>query len=187
MAAVPVPRYQAYWAYKRRTLKSEYQQLVAQFSDADVQLKQLFKLLCDIQDVAGYTPASVDDSKGWSSYVTAAEEDQVNFCKALTGKTLFSALCGMYTVALIDLKALLKTRSPASQSVTPECAVPREDGFKEVRRRKRNISSEAAPTSKKTVFAAKVTPQKEVPTRNFFAPHKGKYGHGPRRCRGQRK
>jgi hypothetical protein len=76
---------------------------VAQFPDADVQLKQLFKLLCDIEDVAGYTPASVGDSQECSSIVTAAEEDQVNFCKALTGKTLFSALYGMYTVALIDL------------------------------------------------------------------------------------
>jgi hypothetical protein len=62
MAAVPLPGYQAYWTDKRRTLKSEYQELVAQYPDADAQLKQLFKLLCDIEDVAGYTPASVVDS-----------------------------------------------------------------------------------------------------------------------------
>jgi hypothetical protein len=71
MAAVPVPGYQAYWTDKRQTLKSEYQQLVAQFPDADAQLKQLFKLLCDIEDVAGYTSASVGDSKEWSSIVNA--------------------------------------------------------------------------------------------------------------------
>jgi hypothetical protein len=76
----------------------------------------------------------------------------------------------MYTVALLDLNALLKASSPANQSVTPKCAAPREDGFKEVRHRKRNSSSEAAPTTKKAVSAAEVTPQKEVPTRNYFAP-----------------
>jgi hypothetical protein len=124
MAAVPVPGYQAYWADKRRTLKLEYQQLVAQFPDANAQLKQLFKLLCDIEDVAGYTPASVGDSEQWSSIVNAAEENQLNFCKAITGKTLFSALYGTYTVTLHDLKALLKASSPASQSVTPKCAAP---------------------------------------------------------------
>jgi hypothetical protein len=98
MAAVPVPGYQAYWADKRRTLKSEYQQLVTQFTDADEQLKQLFKSLCDIEDLAGYTPASVGDSEQWSSTVNEAEGNQINFCKTLKGKTLFSALYGMYTV-----------------------------------------------------------------------------------------
>jgi hypothetical protein len=170
MAAVPVPEYQAYWADMRRTLKSEYQQLVAQFPAADAQLKQMFKLLCDIEDVAGYAPASVGDSEQWSSIVNAAEDNQTNFCKALTGKTLFSALYGMYTVTLNDLKALLKASSPAGKCVTPKWAAPREDGFKEVRRRKRHSSNEAAPTTKKAVSAAEVAPQKEVPTRNFFAP-----------------
>jgi hypothetical protein len=85
MAAVPVPGYQAYWTDKRQTLKSEYQELVAQYPNADAQLKQLFKLLCDIEDVAGYTPASVGDSDQWSSIINKAEENQVNLCKALTG------------------------------------------------------------------------------------------------------
>jgi hypothetical protein len=170
MAAVPVPGYQAYWADKRQTSKSEYQQLVAQFPDADAQLKQLFKLLCDIEDVAGYTPASVGDSDQWSSIVNTAEENQLNPCKALTGKILFSALYGTYTVTLKELRALLKASSSAGQTVTTKCAAHREDGFKEVRRRKRNSSNETAPTTKKAVSAAEVTPQTEVPTRNFFAP-----------------
>jgi hypothetical protein len=170
MAAVPVLGYQAYWADKRRTLKSEHQQLVTQFPNAVAQLKQLFKSLCDIEDVAGNTPALVGDSEQWSSIVNEAKDNQINFCKALTGKTLFSALYGMYTVTLKDLKAMLKASSPAGQSVTPQCAAPREDGFKEVRHRKRNSSSEAAPTTKKAVSAAEVAPQKEVPTRNFFSP-----------------
>jgi hypothetical protein len=35
------------------------------------------------------------DAKQWSSIVSAAEEKKQNFCKTLTGKTLFSALNGM--------------------------------------------------------------------------------------------
>jgi hypothetical protein len=67
--------------------------------------------------------------------------------------------------------------------VTPKCAASWEDGFEEVRRRKRHSSNEAAPTTKKAVSAAEVAPQKEVPTRNIFAPPRGKYGHGFLRCR----
>jgi hypothetical protein len=48
-----------------------------------------------------------------------------------------------------------------------------EDGFKEVRRRKRHSTNEAAPTSKKPAAEEKNTPNKEVATRNFFAPLRG--------------
>jgi hypothetical protein len=85
-------------------LKSEYRQLLGQFPDAEAQLKQLFKVVCDIEDVAGYTPASVGESEQWSSIVNFAEENRQNFCKKLNGRTLFSALNGTYTVALQELK-----------------------------------------------------------------------------------
>jgi hypothetical protein len=80
-----------------------------------------------------------------------------------------SALYGKYTVALQELKTLLKAHTPAGQSKTTE-----EDGSKEVRRRKRHSSNESAPTIKKAVptadSAAVNTTSKTVPTRNFFAP-----------------
>jgi hypothetical protein len=100
MADTPVQGYQAFWTHKSTKLKSEYQHLVEIFPDADAQLKQLFKVLCGIEDVARYTPDSVGDSDQWSSIVSAAEDNRQNFCKALTGKTLFNALYDMYTVAL---------------------------------------------------------------------------------------
>jgi galactose-1-phosphate uridylyltransferase len=73
MAAIPVAGYQALWTEKRQTIKSEYQRLVRQFRDTDAQLKLLFKVLCDIKDVARYTPASVGESEQWSSIVSAEE------------------------------------------------------------------------------------------------------------------
>jgi hypothetical protein len=52
MADIPVPGYQAFWIEKRKALKAEYKRLLSQSPDADEQLKQLFKVLCDIEDVA---------------------------------------------------------------------------------------------------------------------------------------
>jgi hypothetical protein len=170
---------------KRVTLKSEYRQLLGQFPDADAQLKPLFKVVCNIEDVAGYTPSSVRESEQWSSIVNIADENRQNFYKAPTGKTLFSALYGTYTVALQELKAVLKASNPAGQSQTPKSSATEEDGFKEVRRRKRHTRDEVACTSKKAITTAASatidTPTSVVATRNFFAPPPPKdyqYGHG---------
>jgi hypothetical protein len=132
VADIPVPGYQAFWTDKRKALKAEYKRLLSQSPDADAQLKQLFKVLYDIEDVVGYTPASVGDSDQWSSIVNAAEENRRNFCKALDGKTLYSALYGTYTDALQELKALLK--ASATTNPTPKPTSTQEDGFTEVRR-----------------------------------------------------
>jgi hypothetical protein len=48
-----VLRYQKFWTDKRISLKAEYQSLEAKYPDAEAQLKQL----CDIEVVAGQTPA----------------------------------------------------------------------------------------------------------------------------------
>jgi hypothetical protein len=88
MADIPVPGYQAFWTTARKTIKGEYQRLLAQQPDAEEQLRQLYKILCDIEDVAGRTPAAVGESEWWSSTVSTMEENRANFCKALSGKTL---------------------------------------------------------------------------------------------------
>jgi hypothetical protein len=59
MANVPVPGYQAFLTNKRKTLEAEYQKLVRQYTNLQAQPKQLIKVLCDIEDMAGYTPALV--------------------------------------------------------------------------------------------------------------------------------
>jgi hypothetical protein len=116
-------------------------------------MKRLFKVLCDIENVAGYTPPSEGDSDKWSSIVNAAEDKQ-NFCKGLGGKTLYSALYGTYTVALQELKALLKASITADPTPTSKPASTQENGFTEVRRRKGQNSDKAAQTSKKAAPTA---------------------------------
>jgi hypothetical protein len=154
MADGPVPGYQSFWANTRSALKSEYHSLIGQVPDVDAQLKRLFNVLGDIESVAAYTPASVGNSEQWSAIINSAEENKQNLCKALSGKTLLSALYGIYTVALHEVMAVLKATTLASQSKTPKSAATQEDGFKEVRKRKRHSNDEAAPTSKKAVPTA---------------------------------
>jgi hypothetical protein len=116
MGDVPVPGYQSFWTNKHSTLKSEHLTLVQQYPDADAQLKQLFKVLGDNKDVVGRAPASGGESAKWAAIVNAAEEKGVNYSEALTGKTIFSALYGIYTVTTHELKALLKANTLAGQT-----------------------------------------------------------------------
>jgi hypothetical protein len=72
--------------------------------------------------------------------------------KVMKGKTLFSALYGIYTVTLNDYKKVLKD---STQQV---------DGFKEVRSRKKHCNKEAACTAKKAALPASTV---KAATKNF--------------------
>jgi hypothetical protein len=121
--------------------------------------------------MASFTPSTVGESPEWASIVDSAEENTATFCKALSGKPLFSALHSIYTVTLGELKTMLKKSAPGQKKETPNSAGPpsaQDNDFHKVRRRKRQSTSETDCTSKEPVPA---TPEpKEVPTRNFFAP-----------------
>jgi hypothetical protein len=79
---------------------------------------------------------------------------------------MLSALYGTYTVTLNDLKSILEATNSAEKSTEKPA---QEEGFQEVRRRKRHSTTETAPTSKKQCLPERLPP-KEVATRNFFAP-----------------
>jgi hypothetical protein len=170
---VQVLGYQTFWKNKRSTLKSEHQTLVQQYPDADVQLKQLLKLLGDTENMAGHIPALVGESVKWP-----ANENVVSYCKALHGKPLFSALYDTYTVTLDELKDLLKASTLADQTNSPKATgqqTTQEDGFREVWRRKWRAPDKTDSTSKKVAVKNKTSPvlnipPKEVITQNFFAP-----------------
>jgi hypothetical protein len=165
MAGAPPPGYQAFWADRRASLKAEYNVLIKQYPDADLQYRLLYKVICTIKDLVGCTPAVVGESAEWTAIVNTAEDNRASYCKALSGNVLFSALRGAYTVALKDLKSLLKSSNSAGGTATGiEPVKPKqEDGFKEVRRRKRHNTNEAAPTSKKPAAKIKTPPTKRSP------------------------
>jgi hypothetical protein len=99
---------QTFWTNKFSTLKSEYQTLVQQCPEANVQLKQLLKVPGDIEDVGRIIPVSVGESAGAS------------YCKGLHGKLLFSALYNTYRVRLHEFKAVLKASTLAGQTNLPK-------------------------------------------------------------------
>jgi hypothetical protein len=146
-----------FWPNKESTLKSEYPALVNKYPDSDALIKQVHRVLCDTEYLARYTPPSVGDSSDWASVVDSAEENRANYCKALLGKTLFSALYGTYTVTLNALKAILKASTQPGQNNAPTSVhqqSTKDDGFQEVRRRKRQCSEESAKVSKKPTVPA---------------------------------
>jgi hypothetical protein len=87
MEDVPVPGFKKFWADKLSTLKSEYPALVNKYPDSDALIKQVYKVLCDIEDFAVYTPPLVGESSDWTSVVDSAEENRANYCKVQSGKT----------------------------------------------------------------------------------------------------
>jgi hypothetical protein len=161
MGTAPTPGFQAFWANKCTALQAEYQALRGQIPDGGAQYKQLFKLLCDIEDTASFAPGKIGESPEWASTVEAAEKNAATFCKALSGKPLFSALHGIYTVTLGELKAMLKNSAGQKKEKTNPGGPPpaQDDDFEEVRRRKRQSSGEANHNFKKPVPTTPAPPK----------------------------
>jgi hypothetical protein len=88
MAGIPIPAYQAFWTNARVTIKSEIRKLIDQHPDAEEQLRLLYEVLCDIEDVAGYNPTSVGKSQEWASIFTTVEENRANYCEELVAVPL---------------------------------------------------------------------------------------------------
>jgi hypothetical protein len=122
MADIPVPRYHAFWTDTQ--VKVGIPTTDRTIPDADAHLKQLLKVFRDIEEMARYTPDSVGESEQWSTIVSTAEENRQNFCKVVNGKNLLNALYGTYTVALHELKAVLKASTSAGQSLTHRSPLP---------------------------------------------------------------
>jgi hypothetical protein len=86
MADMPVPGYQAIWMDMCKNLKSSTSNyVIGEFPDADAQLKPLFKVIRDIEEMARYTPASVGESGQCSSIGSTTKDVRQNFCKILNG------------------------------------------------------------------------------------------------------
>jgi hypothetical protein len=45
--------------------------------------------LCNIEDLAGHIPAPVGERVDWADIISSSEENQLNYCKVLNGKTFF--------------------------------------------------------------------------------------------------
>jgi hypothetical protein len=104
MVGVTVSEFEKHWQHECQCLKEEYKDIIKLHPDAADTIGQVYKVLGDIVALAGCTPASIGESEAWSHIVKTTKVDMTEFCKVLSGKQLFSALYGMYSVALNDLK-----------------------------------------------------------------------------------
>jgi hypothetical protein len=191
MGDVPVPGCQIFWKNKLSALKSEYQTLVQQYPEADAQLKQLLKVLGDIEGVASHILASVGNSAEWSAIVNAAEENGVSYGKGLHGKPLFRALYGTYTVTLQELKAVLTARTLARQTNLPKTTgqqqlkgrfpVSTEAG--EARHRRNHRKFKETGSADQNVARLKTSPPRKSSPETLSPPPPQDSEHGHRRFR----
>jgi hypothetical protein len=86
MAGVPIPAFQQFWTDKRTSLKTEYSKIIGTHPDATAPTRQLFKVLCDIEDLANFTPSSVGKSEQWAAIASSEEDNCESYCKALSCK-----------------------------------------------------------------------------------------------------
>jgi hypothetical protein len=149
---------------------------MSKYPEAASVVQQVHKFLSDIETLAECTPAKLGESSEWTTIVNSAE-NRANFCKVLDGKLLFSALYGMYAIALNELKTVLKVSAPAGQSraVNKISLKPtaQDDDFQEVKRSKSYISNDTSQAAKKSTKSVAIStavklPPKAVLTRNFL-------------------
>jgi hypothetical protein len=154
----------------------EYTETMKRHPDAEAVMKKLHALLLDISRLAGCTPTAVSESPKWTQISQNAVETRKNLHQHLKGKALYSALCGIYTEVLQELKGVLQSSvAPREAENTAPVPTTSNEEFREQRRRKRNSSDGQATKPKKPSAPATSANdprlrRQEVPTRNFFAP-----------------
>jgi hypothetical protein len=116
MADVPVTGFRKCGIQKLTSLKIQCHAITNIYPEATSVVQQIRKVLSDIENLAGCTPAIVGESSVWTTIVNSAEDNRVNFCKSLDGKPLFRALYGIFTVTLNEPKAVLKVSAQTGQS-----------------------------------------------------------------------
>jgi hypothetical protein len=60
MAGASVPRYHAFWTEKQISLQAEFK-MAKQYPETEQYYRKLFKIYCDFEDVASFTPATIGE------------------------------------------------------------------------------------------------------------------------------
>jgi hypothetical protein len=89
-----------YWLNERHALESCFKTTIQKYPDTESVLQQVYDLLGSIASLTKSTPDCVVNSDSWKNIVSNAKEARVNLCRALEGKSRYSALYGPYTVTL---------------------------------------------------------------------------------------
>jgi hypothetical protein len=76
MAGVTVPAYKQFWTNKRTSLNNEEKDLISKYPDATASIKQLFKVLCDVGDLASHTSLLLRQSEVWAAITGSTVENR---------------------------------------------------------------------------------------------------------------
>jgi hypothetical protein len=108
MADVPTPGFQTLWSHQIESLRVEFRKTVQKHPDAGGVMEKVHVVLKDIASLAGCTPKAVGESPSWKHVIAKAAETRRNLHQILEGKALYSALHGVYSEVLTDLKVVLQ-------------------------------------------------------------------------------
>jgi hypothetical protein len=81
MVNVPVLGFRKYWPQNPASLKSECHVITNKSPEAPFVVQQAYKELGDIENLAGYTPANVEESSELTSVENSAKKNRANYCK----------------------------------------------------------------------------------------------------------
>jgi hypothetical protein len=100
--------YEDYWKRELESLRTESKDLINESPEARDVIERVLNTLDDIVSLASCTPTTVGQSQEWAGIVSTAQEDKEKLCTILQGKGLFSALYGVYSLTLANLKTVLQ-------------------------------------------------------------------------------
>jgi len=175
MAVVPAMDFETYWKNEVEALRAAYKEVITTHPEAKMTLEKVHEVLTKIGSLAGCTPGEVGRSKEWTKIVEEAEASRISLCDLLEGETLFSALYGVYSLALTDLKKILQN-SKKEKRADP---VQKSEEIQKEKRKRRNSVEEETPVAAKKQEVSDHHKHKQSPvkavnpssyTKNFFAP-----------------
>jgi hypothetical protein len=150
MADVAEAIFRKYRRQELSSLNSQCHAITNKYPEAVSVVQQVHKMLSDIEILANAHLLKWGETE--RTTVVNSAENRANFCKFLDGKSIFSALYGMYTVTLNKLKAVLKVGAQAGKSgavkKTSAESTAQDNDFREVKRSKKHISNGTSQTDK---------------------------------------
>jgi hypothetical protein len=178
MCGVPALDYEVYWQNENEALREAYKEVMTSHPQAKAAVVKVYEIT-DITRLAGCTPKEIGESKEWANTVKRDEASRARLCGTLEGETLFSALYGIYMLAFMVLKAILKKGMEKKDKKGKEKALTtpkHEEGFMEPEWKRRSFIGDRPDSAKKQGTndhkEARLTPAPQAvkSKRNFFAP-----------------
>jgi len=167
MAGYPAPECEVYWQNESEAVREAYKEVMASHQQAKAAVVKTYEIITDIARLAGCTPKEIGESQERANIVKKVETSRASLCTTLEGETLFNALYGVYMLAFIDQKSVLKKSAERKGKKKTVATHRPEEGFQEQKRKRRSSADDKRPDSAKKQETR--TTRTETTTWNFLA------------------